>query len=77
MSAHKENICTDSITHAIKNHFDFGIKLINAAKSLGLQSPRPFLVVNTRTDKSYEGFNYASGLAGIRSETGTADHVRE
>uniref|UniRef100_A0A2N9FIK5 SGNH hydrolase-type esterase domain-containing protein n=1 Tax=Fagus sylvatica TaxID=28930 RepID=A0A2N9FIK5_FAGSY len=42
------------------------------AQLLGIQVPPPFLLVNATAEKFYEGFNYASGSAGIRSETGTA-----
>ncbi|KAG6635006.1 GDSL esterase/lipase 7-like [Carya illinoinensis] len=43
------------------------------AQWLGIQSPPSFLSISPKTSKFSEGFNYASGSAGIRSETGTAD----
>ncbi|KAK7812049.1 gdsl esterase/lipase [Quercus suber] len=43
------------------------------AQWLGLQVPPPYLLFN-QTEKHTEGFNYASGPAGIRPETSTVDH---
>ncbi|KAK4568892.1 hypothetical protein RGQ29_004349 [Quercus rubra] len=43
------------------------------AQWLGLQVPPPYLLFNQK-EKHTEGFNYASGPAGIRPETSTVDH---